>query len=326
MINKANYIFSNCAGVFVFDESFRVIDKSDVSEQDTSRIAAGEWISAEKKLIEKHSKESDSYYVGFKNEKIDGVKITQDPNKLEPIIKHFRNREFLARFYEINLLKTKMSVRGAVKEDLLLIQAIHNIEELDRMANSLSKRLREWYELYNPEYSRSVADHRAFVRNVIANTKEELLKKINLTKEKSMGADLSAEDYAPIKKLAKDIETLYTLRDEQVAYVESVTARYCPHLRDAAGALIAAKLISLAGSSKRLAELPSSTVQLLGAEKALFRHMKTGAKPPKYGIIMQHPDIANAERTDRGKAARHLSHKLTIAARQDYFAKKENQV
>ncbi|MDP2749817.1 MAG: hypothetical protein Q8O89_03220 [Nanoarchaeota archaeon] len=321
------YVFSNCLGVFVFDESFKVVDKTDISPKDFDAISKSKWIETEKNFLEKLAKQKDSkiFFAGFKSEKIENVEITYESDKLTNILKHFKSREFFTKFYDVNLLQTKLKVKESVKEDLLLIQSIHNIEELDKAANILSKRLREWYELYNPEFSRSIADHRLFVRNVIANTKEDLLKKINLPKEKSMGADLANDDYAPIKSLATEIETLFTLRDTQVVYVEQLTEKYCPNLKIEAGALIAAKLISLAGSFKKLAQLPSSTIQLLGAEKALFRHMKTGAKPPKYGILMQHPAVANAEKAEKGKAARHLAQKIAVGARRDYFGKLENR-
>lgn len=316
------YLFSNCLGVFAFDEDFNIVERTDISEADADSVSKGQWIDAEKKHAQGQSKEL--FFIGFKESKIEGIKITQDSVKLTKALDCFRKKEFLHPIYEKNLVRTKKRIRDSVKEDLLLMQAISNVEELDKAANIMSKRLREWYELYNPEYSRSVADHHVFVKNVIANTKEDLLKKIGLEKDKCMGADFSEEDYKPIKELAKKIESVFALRDEQVQYIENLTEKYCPNVKKEAGALIAAKLISLAGSFKKLAELPSSTVQLLGAEKALFRHMRTGAKPPKYGVIMQHPSISNAERMDKGKAARHLSQKITMAARIDYFRKNEN--
>ncbi len=336
---KEIYVFSNCIGISLFDENFKVIETIGISETDAVKISEGKWLDSEKEIIEnliekakKHlnhsgvAAEPEIYFIGFKNEKLEGVTITHEQKKLENALKHFKNKSFFSQFYDINLLQTKIRIRESVKEDLLLMQAISNIEDLDRIANVLSKRMREWYELYNPEYSRSVADHRALARNIISNTKEELLKKIKLSEEKSMGAELENEDYLPIKNLAKEIESIYSLRDEQVAYVENLTGKYCPHAKETAGALITAKLISLAGSFKKLAELPSSTIQLLGAEKALFRHMKTGAKPPKYGILMQHPAVANADKMERGRAARHLAQKIAIAVRTDYFSKKENRV
>ena len=91
----------------------------------------------------------------------------------------------------------------------------------------------------------------------------------------------------------------------------------CPELQKAATSLIGARLLNLAGSLKHLAEIPSSTIQVLGAERALFRHLKTGAKAPKFGVIFAHQSITEAE--EKGKAARHLASKIWIAAKKDYF-------
>ena len=95
--------------------------------------------------------------------------------------------------------------------------------------------------------------------------------------------------------------------------------KYCPNLLELAGATIAARLIELGKGLKHLALLPASTVQLLGAEKALFRHLKTGSRSPKYGVIINHPLIQKAPRDKRGKAARMLADKLSLCARLDFF-------
>ena len=93
----------------------------------------------------------------------------------------------------------------------------------------------------------------------------------------------------------------------------------CPNTKAVCGVLTGAKLIEHAGSLKRLSEMPASTIQILGAEKALFRHMKTGAKPPRHGIIVHHPLIAKAPEKIHGKIARALADKISIASKVDYF-------
>lgn len=91
----------------------------------------------------------------------------------------------------------------------------------------------------------------------------------------------------------------------------------CPHLTSVAGHVVGARLISAAGSLEKLSRMPSSKIQVLGAEKALFRHLKTGSNPPKYGMIYFHDSVVNAE--DKGRAARHLAGKIAIASRQDFY-------
>ena len=92
-----------------------------------------------------------------------------------------------------------------------------------------------------------------------------------------------------------------------------------PNIRAVAGALLGARMISLAGGLQNLAMRPASTIQVLGAEKALFRSLKTGARPPKHGLIFQHTLLHDAKRWQRGKIARVIAGKLAIAARADAF-------
>ena len=215
------------------------------------------------------------------------------------------------KFYRENLEETKEKLREAVSFNDFIVQGINNIDELNRVINTLVKRLREWYEFYNPEFSRSVYAHEDFVSAIVAGKDKKA--------DKSMGAELSKEDMKPVLALAKEIESLYELKKEQEEYLEKIMEKNCPNITAVAGALIGARLIAIAGDLRRLVGFPASTVQLLGAEKALFRHMKTGAKAPKYGVIHEHPIVAKVPRNIKGKAARVLADKISIAAKIDYF-------
>ena len=135
----------------------------------------------------------------------------------------------------------------------------------------------------------------------------------------SMGGDLSKEDIKPFMDLAKKIKEMYEFKQMQTEYLEKVMKEYCPNISAVAGESIGAKLLALAGSLKRLAFFPASTVQLLGAEKSLFRHLRTGARPPRHGVIVQHPLVASASQKDHGKRARALADKISLAAKIDYF-------
>jgi nucleolar protein 56 len=102
--------------------------------------------------------------------------------------------------------------------------------------------------------------------------------------------------------------------------VDKILDEIAPNLKALAGPTIGARLISLAGGLGGLARLPSSTIQVLGAEKALFRALRTGARPPKHGIIFQHPLLHQAPKWQRGKIARALAGKISIAAKVDVFS------
>ncbi len=317
----ALFLYSNCVGSYVFDSGFNMIDR--VEYKDALKASAilekGELTEEESTLITKHSKDKgkDMLFIGFKS----GIGCSQNIEDLERISRVLDKD--LGRIYKAHMLMTKIEVRNSVKNDNLILQTINNIEDLNRATNTLVKRLREWYELYNPEFSRAVSDHEKFVELILQKDKKDLLKEINMEVEQSMGAELSKDDLAPVFELARKIDELYKLRESHKRYLEKIMVETCPNLTELAGALIGAKLIEISGDLRRLSMFPSSTVQLLGAEKALFRHITKGAKSPKFGVIFQHPLVARANKENKGKAARALANKLNLAVKKDVYGDKK---
>ena len=292
------HLFSNIMGVFVFDEHIKLVDellfKSLGDYQDKEKFI--EQIKGRHKNLKE-----------------------PDESVTKKILLYFKNKKFFDDFYNKNLQLTKSDVKNSVSSDVLLMQSISLIDDLDKAVNILVKRLREWYELYNPEFSRSIESHEKFVMETLVKDKSELLNELKIDAEGSFGADLPQEDLEPIKSLVHQIFDLYQLRKLQENYISTLMDELCPNTKAICGALLAARLIEHAGSLKRLSEMPASTVQILGAEKALFRHMRTGAKPPRHGIIINHPLISRAAEKMHGKVARALSDKISIAAKIDYF-------
>ncbi len=236
---------------------------------------------------------------------------------LEFILAFFKDKKYFKQFYQKNLLLTKQQIKQSVQDDNLIIQTISSIKELDRLANVLIKRLREWSELYLPEFSKSIQDQEKFIELIQKKNRKQILKELKLTEETTMGKALTKTDIDEILALAKQAASTYQLRRKQEIYLEKIMKKFCPNILELCGSTIGAKLIEAAGSLKRLATFPSSTVQLLGAEKALFRHIKTGAKSPKHGYIKEHLLVQNAK--EKGKAARALADKISLAARLDFF-------
>ena len=216
-----------------------------------------------------------------------------------------------------SISNVKRKIKESVSKDNLIIQTINSIDDIDKVSNVLVTRLREWYSLYNPEFSESIFNQEKFVELIIRKDKKTLLKEIRINK--SMGADLEKKDVDAILFFAKQIEILYKTKNTLQKYIEDIMKTYCPNLLAITGVLLGAKLMSKAGSLKRLVLMPASTIQVLGAEKALFRHMKTGAKPPRHGIIIKHPLISSAKQKEHGKRARTLADKIAIAVKVDYF-------
>jgi nucleolar protein 56 len=235
----------------------------------------------------------------------------------------------------VSMELAKLRVKGAAeKRDLVIAQAIQTLDDLDRTVNLFMGRLREWYGVHFPELDRLIEKHETYARLVMdlgykdnftaeALEKESFSKEkaenIGMVAEKSMGADMAEQDLAEIQSLSKNVLELYELRKNMESYVEQTMEEVAPNTKAVAGALLGARLIAIAGSLQNLAMRPASTIQVLGAEKALFRSLKTGARPPKHGLIFQHALLHDAKRWQRGKIARVIAGKLAIAARSDAF-------
>jgi nucleolar protein 56 len=243
--------------------------------------------------------------------------------------------EFRVWTHNVTMEVAKLRVKRAVeKRDLIIAQAIQTLDDLDKTINLFMSRVREWYGIHFPELDRLLEKHETYARLVVnlgvrENFTAEKLEKEGLPKSKaeqiaksaqtSMGADLAEVDLAQIQALGRTVLNLYELRQRLEDYIDSAMEEVAPNIKALTGALLGARLIALAGGLTNLAKMPASTLQVLGAEKALFRSLKTGTKPPKHGIIFQHAFLHEAKKWQRGKIARALAGKLAIAARTDAF-------
>ncbi len=212
--------------------------------------------------------------------------------------------------------------------DRLVVQAVASVDEFGRAVSLLYSRLREWYSIHFPELEKVIQNERLYSSLVASGdpksepvTLEEIsqskLAKIHGEAARSMGVDLSPEDLEAPREIARSILFLDEKRSRIMDYVASLMERNAPNLAAVADPMVGARLIARAGSIRKLALMPATSVQTLGAEKALFRHITKGAKPPKHGIIFQHPYVRNSPRKIRGKIASILASKISIAARMD---------
>lgn len=248
----------------------------------------------------------------------------------------FKTKERFNSFMrEVTVLLAKAAVSLAVgRRDLYAVQTVRAIDDLDKMLNLFAGRIREWYGLHFPELDRLIEKHDTYVRLLTELGKRENFTKQRLIEEgvpteraaaideaagHSMGADIADQDLEWLKSFCKDWLELVKFREKAEGYVGTVMNEVAPNMTSLVGPVLSARLISIAGGLENLAKMPASTIQVLGAEKALFRSLKTGARPPKHGVIFQHGAIHQSPRWQRGKIARALSGKLAIAARLDYF-------
>lgn len=240
--------------------------------------------------------------------------------------------------HNVSMELTKIKVRKATeKRDLLVVQTIQAIDDVDKTLNLFMNRTREWYGLHFPELNLLIEKHETYARlvNKLGRkdnfTIENLMKegipkskaeKISEVAQKSMGAELFSADLEQIRRMCEYILRLYDVKASLEKYIDMLMEDVAPNIKALTGATLGARLIALAGGLGNLAKMPSSTIQVLGAEKALFRSLRSGARPPKHGIIFQHNLIHGAKRWWRGRIARALAGKLAIASRTDAYSGK----
>jgi nucleolar protein 56 len=239
----------------------------------------------------------------------------------------------IIRTHALELTKRRIAAASS-QLDRLAAEAVKAVDEFDKTLNVFASRIREWYGLHFPELGELVDDNATYLRLVSSlglreNFTKEALTALGIPEDKSerisglakrsMGATLAPENFEPIRVMSESVYKLYSLRNSLTGYIDRLMADVAPNLREFVGSVLGARLIALAGSLERLARFPSSTVQVLGAEKALFRAIRKGARPPKHGAIFQDPLIHNAPKWQRGKIARAYAGKISIAARVDFY-------
>ena len=242
------------------------------------------------------------------------------------------------REFAIQLSSSKVT-EVSQSPDLHLIQAINTLDETDKIINSLSSRLREWYGLHFPELDNLIDSINGYSQIVLSGKRENMSKKdfekagfpeskvemLSLVKEKSRGGKITDKNLAIVQTLANQILELFDLRNSIEEHVNEQMNEQAPNISAILGTAVGARILARAGSLKRLSCMPASTIQVLGAEKALFRSLKTGSNPPKHGILFQHATVHAAPRWQRGKMARTIAAKAAIASRVDMYGGGLNQ-
>jgi len=217
------------------------------------------------------------------------------------------------------------------KVDTMIIQAIALLDDLDKELNTYAMRVKEWYGWHFPEMARIINDNLAYSRIILAvgmrsnvvNTDlgeilpEEIEGAIKAAAEVSMGTEITEEDLVNIQALAEQVVGFTEYRSTLANYLSARMQAIAPNLTALVGDLVGARLIAHAGSLMTLAKKPASTVQILGAEKALFRALKTKHDTPKYGLIFHASLIGQATGKNKGKIARMLATKATLGLRVD---------
>jgi len=217
------------------------------------------------------------------------------------------------------------------KVDVMIIQAIALLDELDKELNTYAMRAREWYGWHFPEMAKIVTDQLMFahtvkkvgIRQNFSKTDlsdilpEEIETDVKEAAEVSMGTEIAEEDISNIKDLCEQVICISTYRTQLYDYLRNRMNAIAPNLTCMVGELVGARLIAHAGSLLSLAKHPASTIQILGAEKALFRALKTRHDTPKYGLIYHASLVGQAAPKFKGKVSRVLAAKTSLSVRMD---------
>ena len=193
-----------------------------------------------------------------------------------------------------SIIQAKKAIQNSLTPDKNLIQAIESLNEAHSNFNLASERFTTWYS------------------QITGNSRNKL--------EEILELDTLPSQILPLKNHINNTQKLIS---QLSFYLDSEAPKIFPNLVNILGTQLSVRIVSLAGDLSKLARMPASTIQLLGAEKALFRHMADGSPPPKHGVIYQHPTIRRANRKDKGRASRKLAAKVAIASKIDYFGEKK---
>jgi len=310
----------------------------------------------EQQLPKVKSKKKASFQLGVGDSKL-GVSIGEGlnfacshtgvvPELLRGIRRHFTkmhksikdvsmDRAQLGLGHSYSRAKVKFNVH---RVDNMIIQAICLLDQIDKDINTFAMRIREWYSYHFPELVRIVNDNTAFARlakligrrTSLNADSMEMLEEVVMDTAKaqqiieasktSMGMDISDIDLLNCRMFADRVVSLATYRSKLSSYLGDKMKACAPNLSSLVGDQVGARLISHAGSLTNLAKAPASTVQILGAEKALFRALKTKGNTPKYGLIFHSTFISRASSKNKGRISRYLANKCSIASRIDAFA------
>ena len=248
----------------------------------------------------------------------------------------FNSEEEIRNFLQdFSIEYSKQQIRDVSgKEDLQIIEGINSLDEADKAINIFMARINEWYGLHFPELENLLKDTNVYFKFVSLGLdrtsitekdlssfsfSEKKLDAIFSSAQNSKGGSINSKDLLIISILAENIINLVKVRDKVLNYINDLMNKIAPNLSAIAGPTVGARLIAKSGGLMKLARLASSTIQVLGAEKALFRSLKSGSRPPKHGIIFQHDMVHSSPKHQRGKIARSLAAKIAIAARIDAF-------
>ncbi|MFB6100772.1 MAG: hypothetical protein ABEK16_05885 [Candidatus Nanohalobium sp.] len=205
----------------------------------------------------------------------------------------------------------------------LMVKAVKSLDQVKSSQKNEMEAFRDWYSLHFPELEREIEDDEQLVKILSRGVERDELDAFREMAEGSTGMHLESEDAEMLESMVDSLKNQQDVVDELENYVREIAKDEMPNTSILLGPVLAARIVHLAGGLEDLAKKPASTVQMLGAEKALFKHLREGANPPKHGILFEHDFVSPLLSNQRGKMARFLANKTVMAARLDQYGDKE---
>ncbi|WP_414838039.1 hypothetical protein ACK3SF_01410 [Candidatus Nanosalina sp. VS9-1] len=218
------------------------------------------------------------------------------------------------------LKQTREKLRKPVEKDLFLVKTVQQLDKLNKNFREDVENFRDLYSQHFPELVSELTDDERFVDMLDRfGVQRSELEPFQELAESSTGSAINDEEKQIIEDILSQLVETKETTERLEAYVEKEAKKEFQNLSGLLNPLLATRLVALAGGLDELAKKPASTVQMLGAEKALFRYLHGEGTPPKHGVLFNHPFVKNLPEEERGKMARFLANKAVMAARIDNY-------
>jgi nucleolar protein 56 len=314
-VGGAMILVTKWFGVFLVDKERQKVVHQVLFEKEPRTIAAklaqvqkGELLPEEVSIAQKRMRVADPRLSSLgRPEFVDSAFIRPEDYGFSPQLMH-----------KVMIELGKLRTREPLPADRIIVQAVRAMDDTIENINLMSERLHEWYGLHFPELADYAREERYARLIAEKGGREAILGALDLQIE-SVGSELEEKDLEVMRGFASTLLVLYQEKERLEGFIADRMQETAPNLTAIVGPSLGARLISIAGGLKRLSQMPAGTVQLLGAEKALFAHLRQGKRPPKHGVIFQHPTVHRAPYWQRGNISRAMGGKLAIAAKVDYF-------